>query len=207
MLRSALGIADREGLGGLTIRALAGDLGVTPMAVYRHVRDKGEIVDALLDIVVGDSAPTAHRTRGWRRWIQETFARMRAALRDHPGVLPLLGTRASFGPSALRVMDEVLGRLQDAGFDGPSAVRAFHVLISYTIGFAAIEGAARGERTPAERADERAWSKRNRERFAVMEAADVPNVVALAPRIAGFPTDEAFLAGIETILRGLAGTR
>lgn len=207
VLHGALALADREGLGGLTIRALAADLGVTPMAVYRHVRDKAEIVDALLDVVVGDSAPTAHRTRGWRRWIVETFSRMRAALRVHPGVVPLLGTPASFGPHAMRVMDEVLGRLRASGFADAAAVRAFQVLIGYTIGFAAIEGAARAGRTAAERADAAVWHRANRARFAAMAPEDVPHLVALAPHIAAFPTDEAFGSGLAVILDGLARRR
>lgn len=204
ILRAALEIADAEGLDGLTIRKLATSLGVSPMAVYRHVRDKAEIVEGLLDVVVRDAAPTEHGESEWRPWLRATFGRMRAALSAHPGVLPLLGTQASFGLSAMRAMEGVLGVLRSAGLDGPAAARAFHGMISYTIGAVAIETAAKGQRTPEEAADHAEWLRRSRLRFEALGSGEFPNILDLAPDLARYATDTQFEDGLDRLIDAVA---
>jgi len=101
ILRTALSIADRDGLDGLTLRKIASELGASPMSVYRHFRNKAEIVNGLVDRVVGDYDVTAHAEKDWRAWMRETFRQMRQALLAHPGIVPLLGTAAFAGSHPL----------------------------------------------------------------------------------------------------------
>ena len=106
ILEDALRIVDTEGLGGLTIRRLAQELDVTPMAVYRHFKNKGDILDGLIELVIAEGKATEHDTPGWQAWIEVTFMRMRASLLHHPGVLPLLGSSASYGLQSLRITEQ-----------------------------------------------------------------------------------------------------
>jgi len=150
---AALAVARREGVEALSIRKLAAELGVTPMAVYHHVHNKQEILVGVIDRVVGEAAVTAHavpRERP-RDWLRATFAAMYRALLEQPGVIPLLGNSLRVGPSALSVLDEVLGVLCRAGLDRPTSVRGFHALMSYTVGAAGLQVVTPvSERDPAD---------------------------------------------------------
>jgi AcrR family transcriptional regulator len=140
ILEAALAVAQREGVDALSIRKLAGELGVTPMAVYHHVPNKQEILVGVIDRVVGEAAVTVHGVSRaqWRDWLRATFGAMYRALCAQPGVIPLLGRSLRVGPSAGAVLDEVLDVLQAAGLDRPAAARGFQALMSYTLGSAGL---------------------------------------------------------------------
>ena len=206
ILRAALHIADRDGLGGLTMRKIAGRLGSSPMGVYRHFRNKAEIVGGLVDLVIGDCDVTGHREPSWREWIRETFLRMRGALRAHPGIIPLLGAAAFSGDNALAVLERVLEVLHRAGLD-EAAAPLFHTLMSYTIGSVAIESSAL-PRTSGEDDLEDVEEQRRRAQlsFEVLPRSTYPHVVASAPQLAGFATNRHFLTGLDRILASPART-
>ena len=83
---SALEIADEFGLENLTVRKLAEKLGVAPMSVYGHYKNKDEIVASLLERVINAFSVTNHQVLQGHPWILESFKRMRRALLAHPGV-------------------------------------------------------------------------------------------------------------------------
>jgi AcrR family transcriptional regulator len=203
VLAAALRIADTEGLPALTIRKLATAVGVTPMAVYRHCRNKAEITDGILDLVVGQSAPTRHDSRDWAEWLRITLRIMRRALRAHPGVIPLLGTPAGFGPNALRVMNDMLSVLRGAGLPNERAVQAVYVLISYTVGGAAIVNAARRPGRGASRIETGRWFRQAVERFEGDAASELPALVALSSKLGEFASDEQFHHGLAQLIAAL----
>jgi len=199
ILRAALLIADRDGLGGLTIRKIATDLGASPMGVYRHFRNKAEIVDGLVDLVVGDYDVMNHREADWRSWVRETFLRMRSALLEHPGIMPLLGSAAFAGTNAMCVMNRVLEVLIEAGLRD-DAVRIFHSLMSYTIGAVAIECSARVGALGLDEPDLEERERQTRVSFEGLSRSEYPHLVDLAPALARFVTEDQFLEGFDTIL-------
>ena len=202
ILEDALQIVDAEGLDGLTIRRLAQELGVTPMAVYRHFENKDAILHGLIELVILEGAAIAHETEGWRAWTEETFFRIRASLLRHPGVLPLLGSTASYGLESLRITERLLGAFREGGLSDDETARALHVLISYTLGAVAIEVAAREGGSD----DPKTTAQRQRALQSRFEGADVtsfPHLVSLAPRLARFVEDEEFRAGLHRIIATL----
>lgn len=140
---AALALADAHGLDAVTARNLAAELGVTPMALYRHVPNVGAIVDGLLDRVFTEARIVDHATPRLEAFLLETFERIHDCLVAHPAVLPLLGTPAGYGPAALRVVDTTLARLMAAGHPAGTATGIFHALLSYTIGAASLRAAMR----------------------------------------------------------------
>ncbi len=197
--RAALHIADRDGLGGLTMRKIAGHLGSSPMGVYRHFRNKAEIVSGLVDLVIGDYDVTGHQEPSWTEWVRETFLQMRGALCAHPGIIPLLGAAAFSGNNALAVLERVLDVLQRAGL-GEAAAPLFHSLMSYTIGSVAIESSAAPQATGGEDLDVEEQRRRAQLSFELLPRSTYPNVVTSAPQLAGFATGHHFLAGLDRIL-------
>jgi len=202
ILEDALRIVDTEGLGGLTIRRLAQELDVTPMAVYRHFRNKGDILDGLIELVIAEGKATEHDTEGWQAWVEITFLRMRASLLHHPGVLPLLGSSASYGLQSLRITERLLGEMRGAGLDPDACARGLHLLVSYTLGAVAIEVAAHeqqesGAKDPAE------YQRQLRKRFESANIAEFPNLVALAPKLSRFVEEAEFGLGVRHIIQSL----
>jgi AcrR family transcriptional regulator len=203
ILRAALHIADRDGLGGLTMRKIAGQLGASPMGVYRHFRSKAEIVGGLVDLVVGDYDVTDHQEPSWTEWVGETFLQMKQALCAHPGIIPLLGATALWGTNALGVLERVLDVLREAGL-GEDSVPLFHTLMSYTIGAVAIESSAGSQTTGQQESDVEEQLRRARLFFEFAPRSSYPNVVASASQLARFGTGDPFRRGLDRILSSVA---
>ena len=194
---------DRD-LRGLTIKRIAGALGVTPMALYRYFPSKAELVAAILDAFIREAGVAGHGAdrQDWRAWLSTSLGAMRAALVDAPGVLGLLVAEPRFGGAALEVMDRVLGVLRGAGLDEGQAAEAFALLMGHTLGSAALESAfqsnARGlDEEPGER------QRQIEARFGVLSRNALPHVVATAPQLARLALRYPFETGLERILDSL----
>src|SRR3954462_4675737 len=85
----ALEIADDEGLEGITIRRLSTEFGVTPMALYWHVRNKDELLAAMGDALFADLSAELDPALDWPERLRVLVGRLVAALRAHPGAVPL----------------------------------------------------------------------------------------------------------------------
>ena len=136
---AALEIADELGLENLTVRKLADKLGVAPMSVYGHYNNKDEIVGSLLARVIARFEVTDHSDAMGQDWILECFRRIRKALLTHPGVIPLLGTKASVSPLSVQVAAEIVERFSKLGLDSNEAARQFYAMLTFTIGTAHVE--------------------------------------------------------------------
>lgn len=138
VLGSAVAIADAGGIGSLTIRSLAQELGVKPMSVYHYVANKDEIIDGIVDLVYGEMVlPSAEGS--WRTEIHRRCTSARKVLGRHPWAIPLLQSRTSPGPATLRHHDAVIGCLRGAGFSVGMTAHALALIDSYVFGFALSE--------------------------------------------------------------------
>jgi AcrR family transcriptional regulator len=138
VLSSAMAIADAGGIGSLTIRSLAAELGVKPMSIYHYVATKDEIIDGIVDLVFGEmDVPSADGD--WRAEMHRRSGSARAVLRRHPWAIPLLQSRTAPGPATLRHLDSVIGCLRGAGFTIEMTAHAYALIDSYVYGFALSE--------------------------------------------------------------------
>ena len=140
VLLGAVAIADAGGLAALTIRSLAQELGVKPMAVYHYVANKSEILDGIVDMVFAE-IDLPPRSGDWQNEIRQGAASARQALRRHPWALGLLESRKSPGPATLRHHDTMIGTLRAAGFSVETTAHAYALIDSYVYGFALQEAA------------------------------------------------------------------
>jgi AcrR family transcriptional regulator len=133
VVAAAMKIVDAEGVPALTIRRLATDLGVTPMAIYRHVRDKDELLDRVVnEVAAGIGDPL---TKGaWDERLMALFDNARAALLDHPGAALVAITRSTPVPAVAVFYDGVLAILDEAGFSDQDAVLIFDALLMFLFG-------------------------------------------------------------------------
>jgi AcrR family transcriptional regulator len=133
-----MAVADAGGLARLTIRSLAAELGVRPMAVYHHVANKDEILDGIVDLVFEAIALPA-QDGDWRRELRRAACSAREVLRQHPWAVTLLESRTSPGPATLRHHDVILGTFRRAGFSIEDTAHAYAVLDAFVYGFAVQE--------------------------------------------------------------------
>lgn len=130
VLAAALEVLTERGFPALTMRAVADRLGVAPNAIYSHVADKTDLLDAVLDEVLAAVDGTA----GLHRLMASTYD----VLLAHPDLVPhYLARQGARGPQAEHLGDVMLEALAGAGVTGDAAREALRVLIIYTIGFAA----------------------------------------------------------------------
>jgi len=133
VLQSAVDLADREGLGALTMRRLGSELGVEAMSLYKHVANKEEILDGIVELVVGEVEIPA-RTTDWKEAMRRRAKSARDVLSRHSWAIGLLEARGSTGSASLRYADAILGNLRSAGFTIENAAHAFWVLDSFVYG-------------------------------------------------------------------------
>jgi AcrR family transcriptional regulator len=135
VLHAAIAHADARGLEALTMRTLAEVLGVAPMAIYRHVARKDDLIDAMVDAIFLEIGVPAGGGN-WRMSMRRRAIAVREALARHPWAVGLMESRRRPGPANLRHHDTVIGRLRAAGFDVEMAAHAYSLLDSYIYGFA-----------------------------------------------------------------------
>ncbi len=135
VLRTAFDLTDADGIESLSMRKLAHALGVEAMSLYRHVRNKGEIVDGMIDLVFGEiGVPATHVD--WKMAMRQRAIKARQVLARHPWAIGLMESRSTPGPATLQHHDAVIGCLRAAGFSIAQVAHAYSVLDSYIYGFA-----------------------------------------------------------------------
>jgi len=113
----AIALADREGVEALTIRRLATELGVTPMALYWHFRSKEELIAGLADKIWGEIRTDVDRSAAWPDQLRYMLESLLDVLRTHSSASGLLLSSEKFGPSHWEATETTLDILRSAGFD------------------------------------------------------------------------------------------
>jgi len=135
VLQTAIDRANKGGLEALTMRRLAEELQVATMALYRHVANKDDLIDAMVDVVFSEiGVPSGGGD--WKNAMRRRAIAVRDALSRHPWAVGLMESRMNPGPANLRHHDAVVGRLRAAGLDIEMAAHAYSLLDSYIYGFA-----------------------------------------------------------------------
>jgi len=130
----------RHGFGGLTMRALAARLEAVPMALYNHFATKDELVDALLDRVLGRFEPDPP-TGDWAEDLRRFARAHRQVLATHPWAVGPIFNRPNPGPSAVRIGEHALAILGRAGFSDHDAVAAFSGILALNYGWSSFTAA------------------------------------------------------------------
>ncbi|HEX5847921.1 MAG TPA: TetR/AcrR family transcriptional regulator C-terminal domain-containing protein [Rubrobacter sp.] len=134
----ALVLADSVGLEGVTIRRLAKDLGVTPMALYWHFRNKDALLDAMMGRIFAEVDPALEDSATWVEQFRALMRSLAGALRAHPGVAPLFATRTNSSESSLRFTEVALDVLRRGGFSPVEATRvsrhALSTIVNLVVG-------------------------------------------------------------------------
>ncbi len=197
VLEAAVALADQDGLEGFSMRRLAQELGVVPMALYKHVANKDELLDGMVDIVFGEiESPAIHDD--WRSAMRRRAISAREALKRHSWAIGVMETRSP-GPSNLRNHNAVMGCLREAGFAFETAIHAYSVQDAYIYGFAQQENTL-GFQTPSD-----AGKAAQRRARAIGTLDDYPYLAEIAAKLpeSGYDNTVEFAWGLDLILDGL----
>ena len=134
VLRAAVVLADREGIGALTMRRLGLELGVEAMSLYNHVANKSDVLDGIVDVVVGDISVPPKGTH-WKAAMRERAFSAYQVLCAHPWAALQIMSRFNLGPGMTNYLEQTLGRLREGGFSIEGALDAWNTLDSFLYGF------------------------------------------------------------------------
>jgi AcrR family transcriptional regulator len=134
VLEVAMALADRDGLGSLSMRKLGQELGVDAMALYRHVRGKDDLYDGIIDRIVGE-IERPPRTGEWKTDLRAQVMAARQVMLRHPWARRVFEARGTGGVAVIGYIESILAILRDGGFSLDLAHHALHVLDSRIFGF------------------------------------------------------------------------
>jgi AcrR family transcriptional regulator len=134
VLETAVALADQGGIEALSMRKLAQALDVVPMALYRHVANKDELLNALVDVVVGEIDPPLEGA-DWKTAIRSRILSARRALLRHPWASRLMESRTTPTPVVLGYMDSMIGLFRTGGFSLDLTHHAMHAMGGRMFGF------------------------------------------------------------------------
>lgn len=140
VLRTAVASADAAGVEALSMRRLAQELGVVPMALYKHLSNKEELLDAMVDVVVGEVNDAVSRipvssSPAWKAALRRRILAAREIFLAHPWAPGLMVSRNTMTPAVLQYFDALIGHLRGAGFSVDLTHHAMHALGSRALGF------------------------------------------------------------------------
>ena len=200
VVEEALAVIAQDGVEALTMRGLAARLGVVPGAVYRHVRNKQQLQDLVLDGVLAEVDVHLDLSLVWTEQLKLLAHRLRQVLEAHPGVAGILKTRDPLGPHSLVLAEAFLGPLQTAGFGNREAGLAFFLLVDYTIGFAV---SSPPTSVNEQRVRDPATRTQLHQFFRSLPPDRFPALVALGEHVWIDNRDERFTAGLDVLVDGL----
>jgi AcrR family transcriptional regulator len=201
VLQAGVALADQVGLEAFSMRALAQELGVVPMALYKHVANKDELLDGMVDIVFGEiELPPAELD--WRSAMRSRALSTREALRRHSWAIGMMESRRP-GPANLRNHNAVMGCLREAGFSFEQAIHAYSLQDAYIYGFA-LQERDTGFETP-----DSAGEAAQRRTASVGALEEYPHLVEIVTKLpeSGYDNAVEFAWGLDLILDGLERLR
>lgn len=203
VVAEALTVIGAAGLDGLSMRALATRLGVVPGALYRHVRNKEQLHDLVLDEVLAEVDCEVDQNLAWTEQVKVLAHRLGKVLENHPGVAALLKTRDPLGPHSLALAEAFLAPLHAAGLSDRQTGLAFCLLYDYTLGFALSGPSSVNE----QRVRDTATRNRLHKFLHTLPADEFPTLVALGEHVWLDNRHERFAAGLDTLVTGLETAR
>jgi AcrR family transcriptional regulator len=193
ILDAAESIARSDGVGKLTMRRIGSELQVDPTAIYRHFRNKQEMLVGLADRLFG-TLPPLDPSLGWRESLKADLRYAMRRYRSHPELAMLLAVQPDDTPNLQVIAESVLARLAERGLSPEDSARMFQIIENHVVGAGLYY-------TLIEHSDDPRLidTEAMRRAYALLPADRFPHAVAAAPHL--FPDlDESFDFGTEIIL-------
>lgn len=201
IIEAAVALADAHGLGALTMPALAAELGVGTMSLYRHIADKDDLLDGMASHVFGALTVPPGAPDDWEGRVVGYLRALRAEALRHPALARILADRGLTVRPVLDQLEEAHGILRVAGFSDVGAVRAFYSLLTYIFGFVVWELPRVGLQPRS--VYEAAWTDVLDE----LDPESYPNLTALRAELVTSASVDQFEYGLARLVESLRAER
>ncbi|PWJ07680.1 TetR family transcriptional regulator [Streptomyces sp. NWU49] len=203
VVEAAIEVADRDGLGAVSMRRIAAELGTGTMSLYRYVPGKGELLDLMLDRVQRPSDdPADLGDGGWRAALEALGHATLALYRRHPWLLEVNQSRPILGPSALDGMEKVLARIKPMGLSDPELMSVIMLIDGYVVGAARTQLYEQEAERSSGLTDAQFWEAQRPALEKAMTSGRYPVLAGLSEDTFG-PDFDHFAFGLQRILDGL----
>jgi len=194
VLAAALGLLESEGEGALSMRRVAAQLGTAPMSLYRHVRDKSDLIDGVIALALGEVSSLPPQGADWSERSIAWMRGLRCELNRHPSIVPLFRSNHLLLPSVLAPVEVLLSDLCASGFERSKAGRVAWEMLWFTTSFVLAEQRAQESAQPA------AFVA-----FATAEthAEELPLLAKTLPDLLGLDGDDVFESGSRHLVAGI----
>ena len=209
IVRTAIEIADRDGLEAVTMRRLAQALGVAPMALYTYVPGKAELLDLMLDAVYADMPRAPWGDEGWRQRLTTVAHDNRALFAAHPWAAAVSTGRPPLGPGLMAKYEHELSALADAGLDDVETDAALTFVLDFGRTCALAAQDARAADRDSGMSDAQWWSANAPLLARILDADAFPTAARVgtaagAAQGGAYSAERAWQFGLERVLDGLA---
>lgn len=198
---AAIALADREGLGSLSMRKVAAEIGVGTMTLYRYVPSKGELLDLMLDRVA--VVPEGYRGENWRDTLEKVAIGTWALYVDHPWLLQVNQSRPLLGPNALAGMEFTLQGLHGLGLSGREKFAIILAVDHVVTGAARTHVLQRQATAESEISDEEFWAAQAPILEEVLNSGKYPELAALDDDSFSVDGEEGMRLALRATLDGL----
>jgi AcrR family transcriptional regulator len=200
---TAMRILDAEGLDALSMRRVALDLRTGPASLYAHVANKDELLELMIDRVVGEMEMPAPEPGRWQEQIIESALAAHRVWTAHPGIARAALANVPVGPNSLRYSEALLAILRAGGVPDQQAGWFIDRLSLYVLADAFEESLHR-ERGRQTEEDARAYFEQIRAYFESLPPDRFPNITSMVEPLMAGGGDERLRFGLELMVRGLA---
>jgi AcrR family transcriptional regulator len=186
------------GVHGLTMQAVADELGVSDAALYHHFESRDALISAVVDANVRTAPFPEDRGQDWQAWMGEFAEALRTILTEHPGSARFAAVAGPTSPEQVRLVARAIGVLTRCGFDENEAAMIYSLVTNYVVSSVQIE-----ERRALAQEDKRDISARFSEAVEQSGGKDSAALRKVAKAWAKISPDERFRYGLHAIINGI----
>ena len=199
IIEASLRIAARGSADAFTVRRLGEELGADPTAVYRHFRDKDELLLEVADRTLGEVLDRIPHGLAWQDRIRALADGSLAVARKYPAVASAMASRTTRRANEFRVVELILGAVTEAGLSGAEAALHYRMVGDSLLALVGQRAAYLLFSAEARAADESSWKREYR----LVDPEAFPHITAVATELAEVTQDQIYAARVEALITAI----
>ncbi|GAA1246672.1 TetR/AcrR family transcriptional regulator [Kitasatospora nipponensis] len=199
IIEASLRIAARGSADAFTVRRLGEELGADPTAIYRHFRDKDELLLSVADRTLGEVLDSIPAGLGWQDRLRALAAGSLAVALKYPSVSAAMASRTTRRSNEFRIVELILGAVTEAGLDGADAAVHYRMVGDSLLAYVGQRAAYLLFDPDVRAGDESSW---NRE-YRLVDAQGFPHISRLGQQLAEVTHDQIFQARVEALITAI----
>jgi len=199
IIEASLRIAARGSADAFTVRRLGEELGADPTAVYRHFRDKDELLLSVADRTLGEVLDSIPDGLDWKDRLRALAAGSLAVALKYPAVAAAMASRTTRRANEFRVVELILGAVTEAGLEGAEAAVHYRMVGDSLLAYTGQRAAYLMFDPDVRAGDESSWSREYR----LVDAAGFPHITRLGTQLAQVTHDQVYQARVEALITAI----